>query len=393
MKLTHTTYEQQSDGQHKLSGFVEYDDGTADEIWFTCDYGWTLSGSGNPWLAILLPLASRLGEDLQISLPIDQQLFESSEELVSIWSNWYDNMSAVRVIANNIESASAKKTTAIGSASFFSSGVDSFFTALKFDRISHLLLVLGFDMPVRYEEAFTQHKKRIDGIAQQMDKTLISLSTNIRESRWQEVHWEAVGTGPSLACIALLLEDHFSEVFVPSSVSYSNLASLGTHPLVDPLFSTKALKIHHHGCTHSRFEKIEAISQFDITQKELHVCYRGSDGQGQDQHNCCRCNKCFRTMIALELCGKLSSAEKFSPNNLTADEIAKIYISDPIDISGLENLLVLAKERSATEIVLGINRALKRLKRINTVKKYEHLPLLWRLVQKYVRSEVGKSYF
>lgn len=392
MKLTHTTYEQQSDGQHKLSGFIEYDDGTTDEMWFICDDKYTLSDTGNPWLAVLLPLASRLGEDLHIPLPIDQQLLESSEELVSIWSNWYDNMSVVRVVANNIESASDKKP-AKGHASFFSSGVDSFFTALKFDRISHFLLVLGFDMPVRHQEAFTQHRARIGGIARNMNKTLISLSTNIRETRWQEVHWEAVGTGPSLACIALLLEDYFSEVFVPSSVSYSNLASLGTHPLVDPLFSTTALKIHHHGCTHSRFEKIEAISQFDIAQKELHVCYRGSDGQGQDQHNCCKCNKCFRTMMALELCGKLSSAEKFSPNNLTADEIAKIYISDPIDISGLEHLLVLAKERGATEIVLGINRALKRLKRINIIKKYEHLPLLWRLVQKYVRSEVEKSYF
>src|SRR5690348_5680570 len=122
MKLLET----RQDGQ-RLTGIVQYADGVREEYWFEC--GWAMTGSGSPWLAALLPLAATLGEPLEIPLPVDPLFLARADEILRLWRQWLPRMQVVAVTAPR-DDRPAPRPEAI--AAFFSAGVDSFFTALRY---------------------------------------------------------------------------------------------------------------------------------------------------------------------------------------------------------------------------------------------------------------------
>ena len=75
-------------------------------VWFEVaeDYAGFLTGSGNPWLACLLPLAVTLGEPLRIDRPVDRTLYDNVQELMRIWVGWYPHLQVVSVEADLSES-------------------------------------------------------------------------------------------------------------------------------------------------------------------------------------------------------------------------------------------------------------------------------------------------
>lgn len=86
-------------------------------------YACELTTSGNPRLALLLPLAVRLREPLAVPWQVDCELFESVHELMRVWSCWYPQLRLVPVEAN----VSGEVSTCVPSltASLFSGGVDA----------------------------------------------------------------------------------------------------------------------------------------------------------------------------------------------------------------------------------------------------------------------------
>ena len=149
MKLIQTNIEDCSAAARRLVGKVRYADGSNDTYWFEAPSEFKLSTSGNPWVACLLPLAVTIGEDLEIPLPVDRELFEGAKGLMRLWKSWYPKLSMVSVkaevapIADNPHEAMA----------FFSAGVDSYFTVLR-HPVKHFVNVLGFDMPLTKNRRF-----------------------------------------------------------------------------------------------------------------------------------------------------------------------------------------------------------------------------------------------
>ena len=89
----------------------------------------------------------------------------------------------------------------------------------------------------------------------------------------------------------------------------------GSHPLLDPLWSTEDIEFTHDGCEALRSAKIKAIARAPLALSTLRVCWANE----QAEYNCGRCEKCLRTMIALHVVGALDRCTTFNqPLSVTA---------------------------------------------------------------------------
>ncbi len=346
-----------------------YDDDYPDEqLWFELDKGYAeqMSGSGDPWLACLLPVAATIGEPLRICRPVDPVLLQNARELLRIWDCWFDYTQVIDIEAH-AESPGDYQPQHTGA--FFSGGIDSFFTVLNADHpargepsypIDDLIIVWGFDIPIDDADAFHGLLRSLQRSATDLGKNLIDISTNLRKTRFRQAHWGYVGHGGGLASIGLLLEKRFRRVLIASSPGYRQLLPWGTHPLTDPLYSTTHTQFIHHGSAYGRADKTAVVAGSDIALKHMHVC-----GRQLNDKNCCACIKCFRTMIALDLLGVLGRAPTFKKNTLDADEIKRVCSLAAWDVLYAQELIHLAKKKNRPEVIQAIEYSLKRSEKIN----------------------------
>jgi hypothetical protein len=295
-----------------------------------------------------------------------------------LWKSWYPELRTISVTADVAPIAEHPDDT----MAFFSAGVDSYFTVLR-HPVKHFVNVLGFDMPLRNELAFQVHCKRLSGIATALGANLIPMRTNVRQTRWKECHWEKLGYGAALAATALTMEKRFGRAFLPGSFDFGNLFPWGSHPLSDPLFSTSKTRIVHDGSAHTRSEKIDLISKNALAVSTLHVCFRGKDGLGQDDTNCCRCEKCLRTMTVLEILGKLESAALFDPQEFDVKKISRVFVETTAAVAFYREIRDLALKRGRADIVTQVDRCFRRSHRVArwllVSRCLSRTPFLWRI--------------
>jgi len=315
-------------GRVRLVGQVAYDDRrrAPEELWFEVEGSLadSLSGSGNPWLAALLPLAVTLGEPLRLCLPVDPLLRAGAEELGAVWRAWYPWLSAVSLDAPASEEGRPPDAT----AAFFSGGVDSFYTVLRrletrpsMLRPSELVFLAGFDLRLSREEVRRRRRDRFRRVAESLGVGLVEVATNVKETRLVEANWNDLSHGSILVACGLALERRFGVLLIASTFDYGHLHSLGSHPLTDPMLSTTATRIVHDGAAASRCRKVEYLAGSAVALENLHVCWKR-----EDDENCGECEKCLRTMVMLELAGALGRASTFPVRRLDLDRVSRILL-------------------------------------------------------------------
>lgn len=357
-------------GRIRLVGEVAYDDrpGTGPEsYWFDVpeEHAGALSQTGNPWLVCLVPLAVKLGEPLRLCLPVDRLLARNVEELMAVWRAWYPELHRVEVIAKRVEDLPQARGPRSGS--FFSTGVDSFFTLLRSMEpgeipVDDLVTVWGFDLPLSDTAAFASRKARMEAIGKELGKTLVDVSTNLRRTRLSEAKWGPLWHGCGLAAVGLALEGRYRRLLIGSAFDYAHVVPWGTHPLTDPLLSTARTDFLHDGATHDRFQKLEYVSRFAVALRNLHVCFR----QASDE-NCGACEKCLRTMAILEVLGRLGPGTRFPGARLDPARLARVYVSLAYNDDYYRRIRAEAAARGKDDIaraasrVLGRSRVIRRL--------------------------------
>ena len=300
----------------RLTGTVLYDDGAVrpEEYWFDVpeQYADSLSETGNPWLVCLVPLAVSLGEPLRIGKPVDSVLLGNIHKLMGIWRCWYPSLDPVQIEAQTFECRSGRGER---TAAFFSGGVDSFFTVLRHSsgngssssvQIQDLLTVWGLDIPLRKADAFHRMRDLLRSASEKCGMSLIDVSTNIRETRWKQTDWGHLSHNCALAGVALALEKRCKRALIASSYGYGDLHPWGSHPLTDPLLSSSLTQIVHDGAAYNRVQKTEYVTNNETALGSLRVCW-----QDRSDKNCCKCSKCYRTMITLSLIGMLEKCTSF----------------------------------------------------------------------------------
>jgi len=355
----------------RLSAVIQYGDSHADEIvWFDVEekYRGFLSCSGDPWVTIMSPLASYLGEDIYIDEACDYQLLSNLKEIMAVWNSWDRALTKVSINSPvQLVTESEEKRT----AAFFSGGVDSFYTLLKLEEeakqgrnklISDLILVWGFDVPLDNRAGFDSLYNRLKKSADALGKNLIPVITNIRETRFEETAWGTHSHTAALAAVSYAIQGYLDKVYIASSYPYESLVTpWGSHPMIDHLYSSSSMVVSTHGLPVNRVEKTGYIGTSPEVLDGLHVCW-----QDLSDKNCGRCDKCFRTMITLSIIGVLDQCSTFTEKLLVSD-IERLYCASESSILFLKEIVDFANAEKKPDIARALLKSIKNSRRVNKV--------------------------
>lgn len=348
----------------------------------------------DPWLVLLLPMAAVSGEDLHLAAAADATLVANARRLLEIWSSWYPWVDPVGISVEQTRDSSS--TESDRTVSFFSGGVDSFYTLLRREAaargkneepVDELLTVAGFDIPVTNRTASQTLFASAADVASRLGKELVPVETNIRETTWnRRVPWEPLGHGPALVACAHLLTGYCRRALVPAGTGYARMSPRGSHPLTDPLLSSGRLDVVHDGGAASRVQKTEVIATSEVARRHLRVCWRT-----RAAHNCCACEKCYRTMLTLHLLDSLQKFETFDSNEFSLSGVPRMFLQKESDWLFLREVLELASETGDEQAVRRIRSAFRRSRikhwLLSILDRLERVPVLGR-ISRWLRRHI-----
>ncbi len=265
----------------------------------------------NSFLVVFLPIAMKFGGILEINGEISKSLYENSMIYQDIMLKWFPELKRVTIQVDKISKDIIyhNKRKAI---SCFTGGVDAFYTLIKNnEKINDLLYVWGFDLPLTENKFYNKVKKHLSSVAKKFDKDMIFVKTNLGfEVTNKYASWGDFMYGPAIASVMLFMEEDYDFCYMPACNDYSVLVPRGSHIIIDHLWNCDGLKFIYDGAEASRIEKVDFISDNEEVRNNLRVCYSSND-----KYNCCKCEKCIRTMASLEALGKSGLIKTF-PKNL-----------------------------------------------------------------------------
>lgn len=350
-------------------------------IYFKSDDNTLISGNTETFIACaLLPSMKMGGGEIRINGEISSKFLSALDTIQDIYCTWQPSFKRTKITGitalQRTQTAQQKRVGA-----FFTGGVDSLYTFLKHnEEITDVIFAYGLDIKLKDTVMREQTSKKIHAIASEFGKNVIEIETNLLELFDFYVNWGQLGHGAALAAIGHLFSCTFHRIYIPSSYSYSNLFPWGSHPILDPLWSSENLEFIHDGCEATRVNKVALIAQYDIALNTLRVCWTNPDSV----YNCGKCEKCIRTMINLKINNALSRCTTFS-EELDIKQVKKI-VANTVGTRAFiqENLDALEKnggdEKLRKALIYVLNKPeiphLKRFRR----KIKNHIKEIWKRI-------------
>jgi hypothetical protein len=331
------------DGWHVASSSIAIN-GKTYQIKYRASEGPIAKGP-EPFLAAALLPAMKVRQALRVSGTVSPKLLASADIIQDMYHVWFPEFQKIPIHGDGEKSEVVSQATSVGA--FFSGGVDSFYTLLKHqDEIDKIILIHGFNQ--YYSNSLrTRITKVVRQVARDFNKLLIEVETNVRELSDQYSDFTDHFVGILLASVGLFIHPQFRKIYIPSSFSYGQLHPAGTHPLLDPLWSIESMTFEHDGCEANRAAKTARIAESETALRSLRVCFSSKD----DYSNCGRCQKCLRTMLALQAAGALEDCTTFD-QKLDPEVVAGINIGHPENIHFFkENLLALENSGNDPDLV------------------------------------------
>ena len=328
----------------ELSGRISFERAGLEpqRLWFRSPVAPAGQLDASPFLPALLVLSMWLGEPLAIDGPVSPRLLEHVERASLVLRSWWPELEPARV-----EPARAEVPATHGGdvGVFFTRGVDSWHTALETARENPASLrLLGWTgADLESPEHDTPQRELAAGEALTEAAGLVPaevdlMQSNLRRLVEPHVAWEWTHGG-LLAALALA-HGGLAEARIAGTLPFGRLTSLGSHPLLDPLWSTETMRVVHHAPEVTRVEKIAVLAERPDVLGTLKVC----DELDDPRRNCGRCGKCTRTMVGLEIAGVLGEAPFEGP--LTQRGVARIPVAASIEREfGYELLRALSAAR------------------------------------------------
>ena len=328
---------------------------------FDCFFGYYGPyGAYTPEAELALSLLPAMQLNASIDMKgkqLDALFLNSITDIQAIYHHWDSTNSITQVLNTDSQKMSApigSKNGRIGV--FFSGGVDSFFTLLKHKaEITDIIFVHGLDIPLENTQLRNQTVQAIKKVAEAFNVRLLEVESDLKAQILPYGEWGRFTHGVALASIALTLQDEIDAVLIPGSHEYANLFPLGTHPMLDHLWSTENLRFIHDGAEATRLEKVLMVAKSDIALKHLRVCWKNPGGS----YNCGKCEKCLRTMISLYAAGKLDQCPTFDVP-LDFARVARMKLKGENKRRfAIESLELLIKTKGSKDLQKAIKTALR----------------------------------
>jgi hypothetical protein len=296
-----------------------------------------LSWSPEAQVAMGLIPALCSGVTLQVDGELDPVFHENLSVVQDLFACWLS--SAAKVDVGPVRAAQTGRPDSSRRALFFSGGVDSMFSLLRHrDKITDLIYVHGYDVALGDADLRQSVSAYMGEVARVFGVNLIEIETNLRGLLDQHALW-LYGHGPALASVGHLFNDQFSHFYISSTYDYRKLLPCGTHPMLDPRWSSTSVKFLHDGAEVSRVAKVMAIAESSDARRLLRVCWVAPHAE---MLNCCRCEKCIRTMVALKALNRLQENEAFKMP-FAASQVRTVELNDVIRDLWQENYDLLTR--------------------------------------------------
>lgn len=295
------------------------------------EYGKYFSSEvADSFLIGLLQPAIKHGQSIKIDSLISERLAYNLPTILYILSLgccWNEDVSKINIDYSGVY-CDYNHPTAVGCGC--SLGVDSF-AAMKYHfdnsctknhRITHLTYfnvgAMGYVDLEKARVSYEKDLKMVLDFANEVHLPVVTLESNI--SKWHsDFDFNDSGHFRNMSAI-LSLQKLFKYYLYASSFSVSTLhfdhKYMGYYEsLLFPLLSTINTEIIISNPGMSRIDKTKYIVDDKFTQKYLYVCWKeitankfpnGRIAAIKDNYlNCTRCDKCLRTLLAIDLLGKL----------------------------------------------------------------------------------------
>ncbi len=217
--------------------------------------------------------------------------------------------------------------------SFLSGGVDALAT-FRTNRLDYPL-----DHPASIRDCFFIHGMDVGGyeamdsnrensalaaaslsrFANAANATLIPVATNLRHLDDNDLFFFQEVYGCALSTVAQFFSGRISAATIAASSSVKDLSPMGSHPLLDPNYSSASVEILHDGIRLSRLDKVGIISEWHEALQTLRTCF--DPFRPPDSLNCGKCEKCLRTMTGLVVYDKLKGCPSYPVDYLTPEHL------------------------------------------------------------------------
>lgn len=255
------------------------------------------------------------------------------------------------------------------------------------------------DMEKNYDH-FNTSLESNTALGKLADFTLIPVYTNISHLGGRYNLFVNESHGAVLSSIAHAFSRRISKTLIAASDSVDDVIPWGSHPLLDPNYSSADVSIEHDCIRLSRQEKLKMVSEWDDALHHLRCCYNPC--RRGHVLNCGQCEKCLRTMTELLVCGKLKQCDTFPLNDITPDHLqtlnatldgkgqAMLY---PGNIIYWQDLLVPLRQIGRHELVEVIERKLAEYDRNRAhLEERDWKGIVKRLDRRYLNSLILKRY-
>jgi hypothetical protein len=264
-----------------------------------------------PGMEVAVPLAllpaMRLGQPIHVQGALSQTFLEGLRRIVDHYAASFEEFTSVAITADSYYEG--QPATSQRKACFFSGGVDSFFSLLKAkEELTDIITIRGFDMSLSDSDRWQKTSSSAQSVADELGIQLHEVECNFGSIIKAYGKWVEHGYGIVLACVARSLAGLMGEVRIPGSADIDHQIPFGSSIFTDPQYSDERLTIVHDTCPANRIDKIVAIAHEPLAHQYLRVC-PGTRNDGN--YNCCRCEKCMRTMVTFYAIGVFDHVSAF----------------------------------------------------------------------------------
>ena len=314
---------------------------------------------------------------------------------------WYEPARRIVKIEARTRSGFPLTRTSERAGFFFSGGIDALAT-LRANRLNYPLehpgslkdglLVCGLE--IRDPKIFEYVLDSMSTLAEEADVTLIPIYTNIRSlgpednTEFWGKFWLDEFMGATFSAIAHAFSKRLTEVTINSCHDIPNLIPYSSHPLINPNYSSRDFRIRHEGITLSRFEKTKLVAGWDLALQHLRVCNKTELYQ-RGMLNCGKCEKCVRTMLALEASGVLEKTSAFPVREIHEELVMAAVQLAPNTFPLYGELIAPLQEKGRLDLVRAIEQKISEYHQSERRKNHRKVfiePLL-----EYDRKHLGGS--
>lgn len=263
-------------------------------------------------------IAARYGERrVKLDLPVDPLLRRGLGHAMRQLQLWYGTPpTSIEVVSEKTKMLNKEERA---SGLFVTGGVDSWSSLVRNRaEIAHThplsyqtgLMVdwMGPSDAHDIDEYLTLMKSRRQTTAHALGSAglnLVTAVTNVRRLDGNVFHldWMFSDHGAMLSAFAHLLTGRLWSASIASTYDLDGLGPWGSHPLIDPWFASTDLRILHDSPDLSRMQKLSSLTSRPDVVESLDVCAYWFQRLDKAVPNCGACEKCLRTLFALESAG------------------------------------------------------------------------------------------